>query len=187
MMKYRARLVVAACFIGLALLLAACGGRGGPTPEPTLDPGYVPTSVAEALAAAATYRASRGTPTATDTPSPPPAATPTVAIPTDTPTPTLVPTPLSQPGGVVTAGGLRLRRGPGTVYGIVGVLYEADELEITAQSAAGDWLAVIATESRKGWVYATYVDLDVPLDSIPVATEIPPTPAPAPAPTATPE
>jgi len=185
-MKDRARLVVAACFIGLASLLAACGGRGAPTPEPTLDPGYVPTSVAQALAAAATYRASRGTPTATDTPSPP-TATPTVPIPTDTPTPTLVPTSLSQPGGVVTAGGLRLRRGPGTVYGIVGVLYEADELEITAQSAAGDWLAVIATEGRKGWVYATYVDLDVPLDSIPVATEIPPTPAPAPAPTATPE
>ena len=177
-------LILVLCCAVLMLPLAACGGRAAPTPAPTLDPGYVPTSVAQSLAAAATYRASLVTPTATAMPLPTATAT---ALPTDTPTPALAPTPVPPPGGVVNADALNVRTGPGTVYGIVGVLKAGDEVEISARTAAGDWLAVVTAEGRQGWVYATYVDLSGPLDSIPVAAEIPPTPRPAATATATPE
>jgi len=175
-------LLVLSCAV-LALPLAACGGRA-PAPAPTLDPGYVPTSVAQSLAAAATYRASRVTPTATATPLP--TATPTM-MPTDTPTSALVPTPVPSPLGIVNADALNVRTGPGTAYGIVGVVAAGDELEISARTATGDWLAVVSAGGRRGWVYAAYVDLVVPLEAIPVVTEVPPTPRPAATATATAE
>lgn len=142
---------------GLLLVLIACRAR--PTPTPTFTP-VPPTS----------------TPTATATPKP--TATPTH-------TPTITPTPL--PDAIVNNDILNLRTGPGTVYDIIKVMHLGDELDVTARNEASTWLAVITADGTKGWCSAKYLQLNIPLESIPIATDIPPTPTPSePTPTPTP-
>lgn len=165
--------------LAVTCLMSSCRGRREASPEPTVDPGYVPTSVASALAAAATHRATLGSPTATPTAMPP---TATALPPTATATPTapaVVAKLSSQPQGVVRIDGLRLRKGPGTMYVALGALYADDVIEVAGRNEAADWLQVVVTDGRSGWVSAEYVDLDMPVASVPVAPDVPPTPQPA--------
>jgi len=92
--------------------------------------------------------------------------------------------PTAQPDAAVTAEALNLRAGPGVSYGKVGLLHQGEGLTVTARTEAGDWLAVALLDGTEGWVSAVYVDLNIPLDAIAVAGEIPATPTPA-APTPT--
>lgn len=116
------------------------------------------------------------TPNATSTPAP--ASTDTLtSSPTSTLLPTAALTPL--PDAVVKVAGLNLRAGPGTVYDIIGGLYEGDELEVLARSAAGDWLEVMNTGGTRGWVAAAHVALNISPAMIPEATAIPSTPTPS--------
>ena len=135
--------------LSLVIALIACA------PATTLIPTKTPTSIPFT-----------STPTPTPTPTPKPA--------THTPPPATA-TPTPQPIAVVTADALNLRAGPGTVYDKKGLLHKGEKLNITARTATGDWIRVLA-DGTEGWVSATYVELLIPLDSIPVAVEIPPTP-----------
>jgi len=144
----------------LVLILVAC--RAGPTATPT------PTRMS-----------ARPTSTPTATTRPKPTATPTH-------TPTITPTPL--PDAIVNNDILNLRTGPGTVYDIIKVMQLGDELDVTARNEAGTWLAVTTSDGSKGWCSTKYLQLNVSLDDIPIATDIPPTPTPSePTPTPTPE
>lgn len=113
-----------------------------------------------------------------------------VTPPTSTPSPTsapLIPTstptsvPPSPPGGTVTTDMLNMRSGPGLEYDVVAHLQKGDALEVGARIEASDWVKVSTAEGLEGWVAVEYVALNVPLDSIPLAVEIPPTPTPGPA------
>jgi uncharacterized protein YgiM (DUF1202 family) len=116
------------------------------------------------------------TPTPTRvTPSPPPSLTATTR-PTRTPTLTPSVTPTPGPDAVVTADALTLRAGPGTVYARIGTLRNGEPLSVTARTKNGDWLAVTTQAGKQGWVAGAYVQLNVALEEIPLATEVPPTP-----------
>jgi hypothetical protein len=80
---------------------------------------------------------------------------------------------------------LNLRAGPGTHYDKVGLLTRGDTPEVLARTAAGDWLAVRTASGTEGWIFAVYVDLNLSSESIPLVSEIPPTPTPS-GPTSTP-
>ena len=156
----------------------------------------------EPLTTPATQLATLVSPTATatmpaeespsPTPSPAPTSTPTEAVPTETPQPTSVPTtlpsptltPTPKPDAVVNAGmGLNLRAGPGTFYEILTVLNNGIPLKVLGKEPTGVWYQVETGDEKKGWVHRDYVILNIPADSIPVSSEIPPTPTP----TSTPE
>ena len=162
--------------LAVTCLVSSCRGRKAASPEPTVDPNYVPTSVAKSLAAAATHRAVLGSPVPTST-VPLPAATP--EPPKATATATVAPAEAATLSGTVTSDGLRLRKGPGTMYSALGALYSGDHVDVAGRTEAADWLQVIAADGRSGWVFAEYVELTMPLASVPVATDIPPTPQPA--------
>jgi hypothetical protein len=98
---------------------------------------------------------------------------------------TLTPSPTPAFDAVVNVETLNLRAGPDTAYDRVGQLHRGDGVEVTARTEAGDWLAVIQPDGTAGWVFAAYVDLNVPLDAVPVDVELPPTPTPS-GPTPTP-
>lgn len=176
----RDRRLVLLSILLLGLLVGGCRGGGQSSPAPTLEPGYVPTSVAKSLAAAATHRASLTTPTSTATPAPTSTSTP--VEPTATATVAATPTPSSFTG-VVNADGLRLRAGPGTSFAVIRALYEGDEVTVTARLPDDDWLAVVAEEAVSGWVSAQYIDVSADLEFVPLAVDIPATPEPTDTPT----
>lgn len=105
--------------------------------------------------------------------------------PPPSPTPTAPPTATPLPDAVVSVEALNLRTGPGTAFERVGLLREGEVLEVVARSEAGDWLVVTTTEGVEGWVSASYVTLGIPVQNIPLATEVPPLPTPS-GPTPTP-
>jgi uncharacterized protein YraI len=177
-MRRRHRTVLTCLLLALAVtgLTCSCRGRAQATPAATVDPSYVPTSVARALGAAATHRATVASPTATSMAMPP---TATPEPPTATATAALAPTEATKLMGAVTSDGLRLRKGPGSMYSALGALYSGDDVEISGRDEAGQWLQVQVADGRSGWVFAEYVDLPVPMASVPIAPEIPPVPQPA--------
>ena len=113
-------------------------------------------------------------------PTPTPTTLPT-ATPMPTPMPTSTPTPPPKPqfDGVVTVARLNVRGGPGTEYEVLGQCRQGDGLEITGKVSDGSWLKVITPKEQDGWVFAELVDLNVPLDTIALVTDIPPAPTPA--------
>jgi uncharacterized protein YraI len=120
-------------------------------------------------------------PTATPTPSPLPTDTPT---PTDTPVPTAVPspTPTPQPEAVVAVDLLNLRAGPDTTYDILTMMEEGARLKVVGRTEANDWLKVVTSDGREGWVFAEMLNVSGDLGAIAVA-EVPATPTPLPSPT----
>lgn len=98
--------------------------------------------------------------------------TPVPVIPTSTP----IGVSTSLPESVVTTDVLNLRGGPGLEYDIVGHLQKGNTLQARARVKAGDWVKVSIGEGLEGWVAIEFVALNVSLDSIPLAVEIPPTP-----------
>jgi hypothetical protein len=108
--------------------------------------------------------------------------TPSTAPPTNTPTlvplPTFTFTPVAEPVGRVNAEpSLNLRSGPGLEYDVTGNLPLGSEVKAIGRNETGDWLKV-STDQGDGWVAAQYVDLNVPVGSLPLAAEVPSTAVP---------
>jgi len=74
---------------------------------------------------------------------------------------------------MVTVGPLNLRSGPGTGYAALGLLYEGDELKILGRLPTAEWLKVTTRDGLEGWIYAAFVEANVPIIAIPTIT--PPT------------
>lgn len=78
--------------------------------------------------------------------------------------------PHGEQGGI-TADGVRLRTGPGTGYGVKGLLYYGDNVEVL--TCHGSWDRVYLTlnsagglpAGTNGWVYDAYVDPVTPRPS----------------------
>jgi hypothetical protein len=107
------------------------------------------------------------------------------APPTGAPSPTLDPsiathTPMDAsahlPEGMVTADILNLRGGPGLEYDVIGHLQRGDTVQARARLEAGDWVKVASSGGVEGWVATEFVALKVPMASIPLAVQVPPTP-----------
>jgi TolB protein len=178
-------------FVAIVLLIIALSatgcelGVGRVAPTPTIVP----------LAAAETNVTPTPTTIPTATPTEAFTATPTPLQPTDTSVPSrptalaLSPEPSRRVEGRVTAYGLNVRTGPGTLYPIVGGLSLGDAVEVVGKNAAGDWLQ-IAYNGREGWIAAAYADLTGSLAAVPEVSAPPPPPptlTPTLIPTQTPE
>jgi hypothetical protein len=90
-----------------------------------------------------------------------------------------------------TLGGLRLRIGPGEIYGIIRNLSADTALVPQAFQAVGfprgEWI-LVTVGTQQGWVSAgpQFVSCNFDPASLPAASVIPPTPTPIPSPTAIP-
>ena len=102
----------------------------------------------------------------------------TFATVTPTPLPaTITPTPFPQ---VKITQQMNVRSGPGTSYEVLGAMLAGDVYRVTASTTARDWWQV-DYQGQTGWVYAPLVNA-VSVDSIAVASLIPPSPTPVPPP-----
>ncbi|MBP7691805.1 MAG: SH3 domain-containing protein [Anaerolineales bacterium] len=148
---------------------AAVAGCTPPAPEPTATLAPTDTPV----------------PIDTDTPT----ATPTKTVtPTKTPPPTKTRTPTATPApeAVVKSPSVNVRTGPGTFYPVLMGLKKGEVVSVLGRLADGSWLKVLTPDGKLGWMSITVLTLTVPIDSLAVITDIPPTPTAPPRPTAPP-
>ncbi|HUW08897.1 MAG TPA: SH3 domain-containing protein [Anaerolineae bacterium] len=190
---------VAALLLLIGLVIATMGCSVGdllvrePTAEPTATktprPTFTPTpqevvleQAEEQPAPAALAEAATAAPTeppAEPTPLPP-EPTPIPEPPTPTPPP---PTPTSEPAYVIVQEDkVNVRKGPGTAYPVVGQVVKSTRLEVVAKNPQSDWFQICCFQGQQVWVVARLVEAHGPLQTVPVAANIP---APPPA-TATP-
>jgi uncharacterized protein YgiM (DUF1202 family) len=103
-------------------------------------------------------------------------ATATPLPPTMVPTQTraVTSTPLTQ--AIVTAQTLNLRDGPATTFTTLARVVKDDALIVLGRNSDYTWIYVQTPAGKKGWVYASYVKMDVSIQNIAAATE--PTKAP---------
>jgi hypothetical protein len=179
--KRRSGFIVDLAVAAILLLLPTLSGCEGPVGErfSNVVRSLKPAPTASAVPPTVPPPTAEPSPTsAPPTPVPPsPTATPR---PTSTPTLTPSVTPTPAPDAVVTADALTLRGGPGTIYARLGTLRQGEPLAVTARTEPGDWLAVTTKGGKEGWVAAAYLKLNAPLEGIPIATQVPPTPIPPP-------
>jgi hypothetical protein len=169
----------AAAMLTLVAILAAIASARQPAPpQPTAianiatvdaapsAPADTPTPVDVQLATAVSFATEAPTSTPTDQPTP-------TGAPTETPQPTATP-----PDAVVTIELLNLRRGPGQQFQSMGSYGQGSAVELTGRDPRGDWLRVKTPDDLTGWMLADYLQVNVPLDRLPVIA--PPTRTPAP-------
>lgn len=107
-------------------------------------------------------------PTITPIPSPADAQTPLV------PSPTV--TQLSYPVARLTAD-MNLRSGPGIDFPIVGAAAAGNTFRITGRHPAGEWWQ-IEVAAGPAWVYALFVQVEGPIESLGYTAVLPPPPPP---------
>jgi len=99
------------------------------------------------------------------------------------PTPTtavLLPTNTPESPKARAESALNVRRGPGLLYAIIGGLQPGDQLDIVAKNDSADWWQVSMPGDLLGWVYDPLVQTVGDVNSIAVASNVPPPPTPAP-------
>ena len=165
--------------------LAQSIGRKPPTPTPTFTKTPKPTftSTPAIVDTPTPIPSNTFTPTATPSPTATGTATDTpepTATFTDTPLPTDTPTP--KPQGIINLDELNFRAGPDTAYASLGKLSKGTQMEVRMRLADSSWLRVCCLNDQEGWVASQYIDLSVPIESIPVDESVPPTPTPRPQP-----
>lgn len=167
----------------LARLADALGGR---SPKliaylaPTITPSPLPKPTSTVVPPSPTVP-----PTATLLP---PTATPVPSTVEPTATATLLP----QRPRVVADSAANLRGGPGTNYPVIGQMTTGKEVDILERNASGDWWRIDWNGVTQAWVAGLVVKVSGPIDTVPVARNVPAppptnTPAPPPPPTATPK
>lgn len=184
MNQHRSSLRFLLFVFGLALcLLAACSRSKRPTEAPAPVSAEIAAastqaaSMATQAAAAATLAAAEITrsvtplrPTSTLAPTTPATPAP-IAIVTSSFTPIS-----SEANARVTTAQLNVRAGPGEVFGRIGQVRQGDVLVVLGRNEGGDWIQVQAPGGLEGWVAARLTDLGAADSSIPLASNIPPTP-----------
>lgn len=100
---------------------------------------------------------------------------PTGSIPTVTGTPT---GPTARVNASISeSGGINIRKGPSTLYEIIGKMYIDQDYPVLGKSPGGSWILIkdMTLNGGQGWVFTPNVFLSS--GEIPVA-EVPPTPLP---------
>lgn len=95
----------------------------------------------------------------------PPTGTPSATpLPTATATATATPIPDAAVGRSLT----NLRSGPGVGYEILAEVESQTPLEVLGKSASEEWIKVLTPAGLEGWMFLLPLELNIPLDSIPV-------------------
>ena len=107
--------------------------------------------------------------------------------PSPTPTPTDTPTPTPPPTGQASSGSgeLDVRVGPGYDYDLSFMLPDGTQFTISARDSTSTWVEISMSDGRKGWVLVSQITIESPvgIDSLPVSSDIQPTPVPTVVPT----
>jgi uncharacterized protein YgiM (DUF1202 family) len=72
--------------------------------------------------------------------------------------------------GVVTAGALNVREGPGPQHSSLTVIYQGQSVELVGRNFTGNWVKVRLNNGLEGWVNASYLYLSVPVHTLPIVT-----------------
>jgi len=105
------------------------------------------------------------TPRAVSTARRPPTSTPSpTPLPTATATATATPVPDAAVGRSLT----NLRSGPGVGYEILAEVKSRTPLKVLGKSASEEWIKVLTPAGLEGWMFLLPMELNIPLDSIPV-------------------
>jgi stage II sporulation protein P len=103
-------------------------------------------------------------------------------LPTPPVTPTAPPPRAMGTLHVVYADGpVNVRLGPGTNYSILGQVNKGEVLNATGTIDGGDWVQIQFSgnpEEGTAWIYTPYTDYDRASSTLPLVTNLPPTPAP---------
>jgi uncharacterized protein YgiM (DUF1202 family) len=70
--------------------------------------------------------------------------------------------------GIVTTGALNVRSGPGPEFQLIGTSYQGHAVAILGRSGFNTWVQVRTFAGLVGWMNANYMQLDVPLNNLPV-------------------
>jgi len=63
---------------------------------------------------------------------------------------------------------INIRRGPGQQYPPLRLGMRGDQFTITGRSADNQWWRICCVEELSAWISQTYVDVDGPVDAVPV-------------------
>lgn len=133
---------------------AAKANQATPTPLPLLTPSSPPQPTV-VLPSPRPVSTIQRPPTAT--PPPPPTATATAS-------PTATPIPDAAVGATIT----NLRSGPGVGFQIMAEVESETPLAVLGKSADGEWIQVRTPDGLEGWMFYLPINLNIPLDTIPV-------------------
>jgi hypothetical protein len=88
--------------------------------------------------------------------------------------PNITPTLFSTLAGVINPGGANVRLGPSMDDEFPVVVPEGEQVEIVGRTEDGEWFLVLESEmpDEIGWVYASLVELEIPVEQIPVVMEV---------------
>lgn len=78
------------------------------------------------------------------------------------------PVPTGGQTGVVTAGNLNVRYGPGTGFGTFDRLANGEGVSLIGRNGAGNWLLVQLANGVTGWVNAGFIRTSFPIASLPI-------------------
>ncbi|MFN8454699.1 MAG: PA14 domain-containing protein [Anaerolineae bacterium] len=78
------------------------------------------------------------------------------------------PPPPADFSGYVATRQLNVRSGPSLYYPVLGWFYWKQQLRLLGRNEAGNWLKVEGPYNFRGWVYAYYVQSNVPIYNLPV-------------------
>jgi uncharacterized protein YraI len=100
---------------------------------------------------------------------------PIATIPTPSPSP-LPPTPtLAATPGLFTpfparptVDALKVRVGPGSLFGPLQLLYETETVTVLGKAAGGEWILVETLDETRGWVFGQLLETDQDLQSAPL-------------------
>lgn len=82
------------------------------------------------------------------------------------------------PTGVVTAGALNVRSGPGVSFNVITKIYNGQIVSLLGKYYANNWVNIRLSNGLEGWVNSVYLHTSVPVNSLPVIGAPPPTPTP---------
>lgn len=74
----------------------------------------------------------------------------------------------AEPVGLVTAGQLNVRSGPGTTYPVIAVLQQYEQVTLLGRNSTASWVQVRLVDGRVGWCSSRYIDSPVPFSSLPL-------------------
>lgn len=99
------------------------------------------------------------------------AAVPTVVPPTEPPPPVTA---------TIRGDSLRVRAAPNTNAAILDRLNRGDTVQVVGRNATNDWLQILLPRdpNARGWISAAYVELGVPIGTLPLAPSASPYPYP---------
>jgi len=103
---------------------------------------------------------------------------------------TIIPTPENEPPQLTSLVALNVRRGPGTIYEVVGKLAEGQSTKVLGKNAEGTWWQIVypPDSTSSAWVSAEAQYTSVNNDNVVEIAQVPPSPTPTttPSPTNTP-